>query len=146
MITSGPLNVASAYGVPHHESLKVKSHCHVLTVASYPTDKKSLRTRRAVHRLPPSTCPNLLNCGLQTHTIMASKCIFKLARSRLPSASPHSLSHALQVHLQSRSIPAFKCISKLARSQSPIASPNSLVHGLQSPSPNSLDYGPAVYP
>ena len=137
------------------ESQKLKSPCHIPTVASYPTDEKSLSTRRAVHRLPPSTHPNSLDYGLQVHlqtrSIAASKCISKLTQSLPPSASRNSLNRGLQVHLQTRlitaskftrswppsadlqtrSIVASKCISKLARSRPPSASPISLDHGLQ---------------
>jgi hypothetical protein len=64
---------------------------------------------------------------VQSRSIMASRCISKLARSRPPSASPHSLNRGLQLHLQSRSTTA----SKLAGSWPPSASPNSLDQGLQ---------------
>jgi len=47
---------------------------------------------------------------LQTRSIVASKCISKLARSRPPSASPNSLDHCLKVHLKTRSITASKYI------------------------------------
>jgi len=77
---------------------------------------------------------------LQTHSIMASKCISnlaepwppavspnsldyglhkrisKLAQSRSRRASLSSLNHSLQVYLQIRSIAASKCISKVTRS------------------------------
>jgi len=75
-------------------------------------------------------------------SIMACKCISKLARSRPPNASRNSLDRGLQVHLQTRSIAASKCISEFnlisaskcisdfTRSRPPSASPNSLDHGL----------------
>jgi len=130
MITSWRLNVASASGMLLPESSKVKSHCHIATDASKLTDEKSLRTRRAVHRLPPTTRPNSLDHRLQVYLqirlIMASKCISKFARSRPPSASPNSLDLALQLHLQTCSITAFKGISKLAW----LWSPKSLDHAL----------------
>jgi hypothetical protein len=96
-------------------------------------------TRRAFHRPALSTrpisldhglqsvLPNSLDYGLQVRTIMASKCISKLARSRSRSASLSSLDHSLQVYLQIHSITASKCISKLARSRPP----SSHDHGLQ---------------
>ena len=153
------MNVASASGVPPHtidrhqpalhESSMVKSPCHIPTVASWLTDERSFSTRRAVHRLPPSTRPNSLNYGLQTRPITASKFISKLAGSRPPSASPKSLDYGLQT----RSITASKCISKLARLRPPSASPKWLDYGLQVStimaskciSPNSLDHGLQVY-
>jgi len=47
---------------------------------------------------------------LQTHSIEASKCISKIARSRPKSASPNLLDHGLKVHLSARSITASKYI------------------------------------
>jgi len=64
---------------------------------------------------------------LQTRSITASKCISKLARSRLPSVSLDSLDYGLQV----RTIMASKCISKLAQSRPPSASLSSLDLSLQ---------------
>jgi len=64
---------------------------------------------------------------LETRSIMASKCISKLARLRPPS----SHGHRLQVHLQTRSITACMCISKLTQSRSRSASLSSLDHSLQ---------------
>ena len=58
---------------------------------------------------------------------MACKCITKLARSQLPSASPKLLHHGLHVHLQSHSITACKCASKLA----PFRPPDLLDHSCQ---------------
>jgi len=156
------MNVASASGVPPHtidrhqpalhESSMVKSPCHIPTVASWLTDERSFSTRRAVHRLPPSTRPNSLNYGLQvhlqSHSNTASKCISKLARLHLPT-SHH---RGLEVH-----------ISKLAELWPPCVGPNSLDYGLEvrmikastciytlpwflppSASPNSLDHGHLV--
>jgi len=80
---------------------------------------------------PPSASSNLLKHGLQvqlqTRSIVASKCISKVALLQIPN----SLHCGLQVHLQTRTIAASKCISKLARSRCPSASPNSLGHGLR---------------
>ena len=136
MIPSWPLNVASASGVPpyiidrhqlaRNESSKIKSPCHIPTFSSQLIDEQRLSTPRAVHRPALSTCP-ISKVHLQTHSIMASKCISKFARLQPPSSHNHSL----QVHLQTRSITASKCISKPARWRPPSASPNSLDNGLQ---------------
>jgi len=67
---------------------------------------------------------------LCVHSISASQCISKLARSRPPSASLSSLHLGLPVRLQTRSITASKCISEFTPSRPPSASPNSLDHGL----------------
>ena len=86
---------------------------------------------------------------LQSRSIMASKCIYKSARSRPPIVSPNTLHYGLEVH----TIMASMCISS-----------NLLDHGLQvylhthsitasnfapswppSESPNSLDYGLHVH-
>ena len=71
---------------------------------------------------------------VQCRTIMASKCISKLARLRPPS----SHDHGLQMHLQTRSITAFKCISEFTITASKCIStlarlrpPSSHDHGLQ---------------
>jgi hypothetical protein len=52
---------------------------------------------------------------LQTRSIMASKYISNLPRSRPPSVSPSSLDYGLQVHLQTCSITACKEIFKERR-------------------------------
>jgi len=95
---------------------------------------------------PPSVSP--------TRSLMASKCISKLVRSRPASVSQDLLNHGLQVrtmiapqvppqtrsimasqsarswprtaHVHPRSTIASKCISKLARSWPPSVSPHSL--------------------
>jgi hypothetical protein len=135
MITSGLRSVAPASRAPLHESSKMMSPGYIPTVASYLPAEKSLTTWCAMHRLPPSTRPNLLDYSMQVHlqtrSITASKCIFKLAPLLCPSASPNSLDHGIQVHLQSGSITASWWISKLARLRSLGASPNSLDHSLQ---------------
>jgi len=76
---------------------------------------------------PPSASPNLIDHGLQVHTIMATNCISTHAQSQPRSASPNLINHglqvhllsslnlSLQVHLQTRSIATSKCISKLDR-------------------------------
>jgi hypothetical protein len=58
---------------------------------------------------PACTSPNSLDYGIQTRSIMASKCISKFARSRPPpSASPHSLDHRRGVNRWAYSIIIFK--------------------------------------
>jgi len=66
----------------------------------------------------------------KSSSIMASKCISKLAQLHPPSASPNSPYYGLQVHLWVHSISASKCISKLAWSWPASASPTSLYLGL----------------
>ena len=151
MITSWPLNVASAFSVPpytidwqqpaRHRCSKVKSPCHVPMFVSQLTDEWSLNARRAIHRPAPGTrpisldhslrsvSPNSHDYVLQVRTIMTSKCISILARSQSLSASLSSLDHGLQVYHQIRSISSCKCISKLARLQTP----------------SSHDHGPQVH-
>jgi len=65
---------------------------------------------------------------LQIRSIIASQCISKVARLRLPSASLSSLNPSLQVHIPTRSIMASKCISEFTRSPSPSASQ---IHSIQ---------------
>jgi len=149
MITSWPMNVASASSVPPHtidchqpachESSKVKLTCHIPTFASQLTDEYSLSTRRAIHRLPPSThpislyhslqsvSPNSLDHSLQARTSMACKCISTHAQSRPPSVSPNLSDYSLQV----RTIMASRYIFNLAQLRSWSASLSSLDHGLQ---------------
>jgi len=81
-------------------------------------------------RLPStafSSRPDSLDYGLQVCTIMASKCISKLAPSLPPSVSLKSLDYGLETC----SIKSSKCISKHAPSWSLSASLSSLDHGLQ---------------
>jgi len=91
----------------------------------------SLSTRRAIDRLPLSSCQNSLDYGLQVHLQISLSTVSKPAQSRPPSVSPNSLDCYIQVHLHTRLIAASKCISKFARSQPPSTSPNSPDHGLQ---------------
>ena len=98
----------------------------------------SFSTRRAIRQPPPNTrlisldhglqsvSPYSLNYGLQVRTIMASKCISKLARSRPPGVSPTSLDYGIEVHLQTRVITILECISKFSRSRHPSVSPDTL--------------------
>jgi len=78
---------------------------------------------------------NHLQVLLQFRSIMAFKCISKLAQLWPPSASPNLLDYSLQVRtidgLQTRSIIASKCISQFTWSWPRSASPNLLDHGLQ---------------
>jgi hypothetical protein len=74
---------------------------------------------------------------LQSHSMMASKCISTPTRSRTPSRSPN-----LPVcGLQSRWITGSLCMSKLARCRPPSASPMSLDRGLPRASLKSLEQG-----
>ena len=75
---------------------------------------------------PPSLHDHGLQVNLQTRTIMASKCISKVARSQPSSVSLTLHDHGLQVYLQSRSIMAFKLAPTLPWS----ASLSSLNHGV----------------
>ena len=130
-ISSWPLNVASASGVPPYRSTatshfsirasKGNSFCHIHTFARSLTEESS----------PSGPSIDRVQVPLQSHSITASKCISKLTRSPAPSTRPISLDHGRQVYPQPHSITASKCISKLARSQPPSVSPNSLNHGLQ---------------
>jgi len=121
---------------------------------------------------PPRASRNSLDYGpqvcLQTRSIIAPKCIFKLAWLRppsshdhcLPSVSPNPLDHGLGVHLWTQSITAPNCIFKLARLRPPSVAPNCLITASRSiskprsimaskfagsrppsASPNSLDHG-----
>jgi len=103
-------------------------------VSRYVTNKWSLSTLRASHRLPPDWPPPdwpppstppislyhcLLQVHLQTRSIMASEGISEFTQSRSPIASP------------SRSITTSKCISNLARSMPASVSLSSLDLDLQ---------------
>jgi len=106
MITSSPLNVASASGVPpctinchqpaSHDSSKAKSPCHICTFPSPLTDESSLSTRHTIHRPCSSTRPISLDHSVQI-------------------VCPMSHYYGLQVHLRTFSIAASKCISKYAQ-------------------------------
>jgi len=151
MISSWPLNVASACGVPPYRSTatsqfsirpsKVKSPHHIPTFPSSLTDEWSPSTWRASLQPPPdqpapSTPPishdhSLLHVHLETCSITTLECISEFSWSRSPIASPNSLDHSLKVHLWVHSTSAPKCFSKLARSRPQSACPNSLDHSLQ---------------
>jgi len=98
---------------------------------------------------PPSFHNHSLHVILQPCSIMASKCISKLAELWCPSESPYSLDYGLQsshdsilpsADPQTRLTSASKCISKLVRLQPPkfsqswsckCISPKSLDHSIQ---------------
>jgi len=79
---------------------------------------RSIMASRFISKLARSRPP----CASLSYMISASKCISKLAPLRPPSASPNSFDYILQVHLWVHSIMASQCISKLARSWPPCAS------------------------
>jgi len=88
----------------------------------------------SVHWYLGSACPNSHHYGLQLCTVMASKCISKLARlqaskpaeSQPSSPSPNKLNYGLHMHLYTRSIKA----CKHARLRPLNASLNPLAYGL----------------
>ena len=136
--------------VSHSQQVSHLSADHVAFNSLHPnnyesTNKSSLSTRRTSL---PNYCLQILRLQvlLQSHSIMASRRISKLARSRPPSASQHRLitasmciskltqfrhprlhDHGLAVHLQTHSVTASKWIFKLA----PLQPPSSHDHGLQ---------------
>jgi len=168
MITSWPLNVASASGVPPyridrhqhalHESSNVKSHSHSWELTNWWKQFEHLALRPSTaskysSKLARLRLPNSHDHSLQLH-------ISKLARSRPPTLSPNSLDYGLQLC----PIMAPKSIYKIAWSRPPSASPDSLNHSVQvyleircitaskfawswhpSSSPNSPDHGLRVY-
>ena len=91
------------------------------------TNESTISARLAVHRPPPSPCPNLLNHGLQRYLSTCSIAVPKFAPWWSLNASPNSLDCILQVH----TIMTSKCISKLARAWARSASLCSPAHGLQ---------------
>jgi len=152
-ISSWPVNVTSASGIPPFQSTatsqfsirasKVKSPCHIPTVASWLTDElgpgvpsiaclqvlvqsRWMTASKCISKLawswPQRACPNSPDHGLQVSLIMASKCISKLAWSWPACASLTSFDLSLQLNLQTRSITASKCIAEFTRSPSPSAS------------------------
>jgi len=141
MITSWPVNIASASGVhpstinrhqpAHQDSLKVIRHCHIPMVAWQLADEYTLNTWRAIQWPPPGTCQMLLDSSpevlVATRSITASKCMSQPAP--LLATSLHH--HDLQVHLQTHSIMVSTCISQLTLLWPPSVSPNSLNYGLQ---------------
>jgi hypothetical protein len=103
----------------------VTSALYIPTVARLLTDGTSL-SRWCASCFPPLSRPPILrDHGLQMHlqscSIMVTKCISKLARTLLPSASPNSLYWAVQLHLWAHSVIVSKCISKLNKSRPPFS-------------------------
>jgi len=145
MITSWPLNVASASGVPpytidRHQpgspwELKGKftfphSHSCELTnwwIESHHPVCRTSTTSKDMSKLVQWRPRSSLNYGLQVYLQTCSIRASKLARSQPQSLSLNMLNHGLQ----SRSIMASKCIPNLACSQPPITSANLLDHGVR---------------
>jgi len=102
----------------------------VSTTSKYSSNFARSRPPKCITKLAclqhPSSHDHGLLVHLPTHSIMACKCVSKLARSWSRSAYLSSLDHGLQVYLQIRSITASKCISKLTRLPPSNASPYSL--------------------
>jgi len=71
--------------------------------------------------LPQTASPKYLDFGLQVCTIMASNCIFNLARFRASTASLGHLTLGLQLHLQTHMISVSKCIFEFIWSPPAIA-------------------------
>jgi len=153
-ISSWPLNVASASGVPPSKSTASKYSSNLARSQPASASPNSLnhglqvlqrwshlvtfpqfRVNEPMNRVSAPGAPptdrlqiDHLEVLLQSRSIIACyKCISRLAQSRPPSASPNSLDHGLPVHLQTRSITA----SKLARSRPPSAALTLLDLGLQ---------------
>ena len=82
---------------------------------------------RPQHWPSPSLPAISFDHGLQVCTIMASKCMSKLAPWQSRSASLSSFYHGLKVNVKIRSITA----SKFAQSRPPSSLPNSLDHSFQ---------------
>jgi hypothetical protein len=129
MITSWPLNVASASGMPpytinrhqlaHHARSKVMSpyHSHVYESIHWWIESQH-----------PARCPSP---GFKYSSSLAQswppKFISNLTRSRPPSITPNSHDYSLQLC----TIIASKCICTLAWSRSQSASLSSINHGCQ---------------
>jgi len=149
MITSWPLNVASASSEPphlidrhypaRHENLKIKSPCQIPTFPSQLTDELTSSNPHTIHQLPASICPisldHILQCvslnslvdGLLVCKTIASKCIFYFTRLRPTSESPMSLDNGPK----GCTMMAGKRISTLAPSRSWSPSLPSFDNGLQ---------------
>ena len=112
----------------HSHDCKVTPECSVSFWCASLHDRPLVRIRVILfdHCLR-SVSLNLLNYGIQVRTIMALKCISKVAPSQHSSECPNSLDYGLPV----RTIKASKCISSLAGAWSRSASLSSLDHGLQ---------------
>ena len=95
-----------------------------------------LQTRSITFSMLSWSC---LNVHLQTRSIMANKCIYKLSLSLPPNASPNLLEHSLQVYFQRHWIAASKCISVFCGPWPPSAFQSTFDHSLHpSASPKSL--------
>jgi len=118
--SSNPLYQIDRHQPALHESLKERLTCHLPRVATWLTDKQSfISTGHATHR------QHLFS--VQSQSIMGSKCISRIARSRCWSAWPSSLGHGLRRYITSCSI----MTSQFAWSWHQSASPNSLNHNHQ---------------
>ena len=105
--------------LPHPSSFSSLGGCRCTQLSTFPQlqvhqwIESQLPSRLPPNRPLPSTPPISLDHSLQVHlqsrsitasqcmsefTIMASKCISKLARSPPPSSSLHSLDHGCHVH------------------------------------------------
>ena len=136
MITSWPLNVASASSMPPCEIDRLllrspweitgkvtSSDSHGFKLPNWWVESDqhpaclqstaSMFSSNLALSWPPSASPN---------SITASECICKFTRSWPPDVCPNSLTLSLRVGM----VMAYNCISKLARSQPPSASPRSL--------------------
>jgi len=96
---------------------------------------------------PPSRSYNHgLQVNHKTHSIMASKFIFKLDRSWPPSTSPNMLDHSHQVHLHTHLVTSYTYICKWTRSPPASVSMSLLNRGRHlSASPNLLDHSIQVH-
>ena len=138
------MNRVSAPGALSIDRLQVLLQSRSITASKVYHQTHTITASKFIRWWPPAS-PNTLNRGLEVHlwvhSISASKCISKLARSRPPSVSPNSLNYAIHV----RMIMASKFIAKLARSRPPECI--SKYAWLLPPSAYSisLDHGLAVY-
>jgi len=131
MITSWPLNVASTSSMPpytinrHHPAFNEKlngkvtlSHSHCCELPNWWIESQHSAC------CPSTTSKYSLDYSWPVLTIMASKCISKLARLRPPSLHDH----VIEVHCETRSITASECISEFTQSSFPGAPRIALKH------------------
>jgi hypothetical protein len=146
MITSWPLNVASASGVPPYmiDLHQTNSPSELNGKVTFSQSHSCVLTNWWKESQYPAPCPST---GHEVFFQICSIPASKLTRSRHPISAPNFLDYRLQTrsiaaykfaqswppsaYLQTRQIMASKCISKLAQSQPPSVSPNSLDYGLQ---------------
>ena len=122
-ITIEPMNRVSApIAPPSQTTAYLPNYRHEIDRLLVLLQCRSIMASKCISKLARSQPPSVSLTG----TITPSKCISKLARLR----SPNTLDHGIQVNLPTRSITASQCISKLARLWSPSESPNSLDYGL----------------